>query len=123
MKDLGSRGVKTGDLCYHPVMSTASPVERPVLQVIIASTRTGRKGPAIARWFEEFARQHGKFEVVLVDLAELKLPKMEAVTIPLFNQYINDAGLFEAKDTHEKVGRELLDELCKWAVALKTIRV
>lgn len=104
-------------------MSTTSPVERPVLQVIIASTRTGRKGPAIARWFEEFARQHGKFEVVLVDLAELKLPKMEAVTIPFFNQYINDAGLFEAKDTHEKVGRELLDELCKWAVALKTIRV
>ena len=40
-----------------------------LLQVIIASTRPGRKGAAVGAWFEQRARQHGKFEIEIVDLA------------------------------------------------------
>lgn len=44
------------------------------LQVIICSTRPGRVGPAVARWFHKFAVSHGRFDVELVDLADFRLP-------------------------------------------------
>ncbi len=44
------------------------------LNIIIASTRPGRVGPSIARWFHASAMENGKFEPVLVDLAEVNLP-------------------------------------------------
>ena len=31
---------------------------RPVLQVIAASTRPGRRGIAVARWLQQYAHQH-----------------------------------------------------------------
>jgi NAD(P)H-dependent FMN reductase len=46
----------------------------PRLNIVIGSTRPGRVGPVIADWFADFAREHGKFEPVLVDLLEFKLP-------------------------------------------------
>lgn len=183
------------------------------LQVIVASTRPGRKGAAIAAWFEKFAREQGKFEVELVDLASFNLPifnepnhpvmqkyehehtrnwsakvaeadayvvvtpeynfapppslinafnylykewnykplgfvsygglsggmrsvqvakqlvtslKMmpivEAVSIPAFQEFLNEEGCFAAAEVHEKSARSLLDELFRWAVALKTMR-
>ena len=46
----------------------------PKLNVIIASTRPGRIGPVFAKWFVEFAREQGKFDPVLVDLADFNLP-------------------------------------------------
>lgn len=46
----------------------------PKLHVIVASTRPTRKGPVVARWFEGFAREHGGFEPVLVDIAAFDLP-------------------------------------------------
>ena len=53
------------------------------LQVIICSTRPGRVGPAVARWFERFAREHGRFAVALVDIAAFNLPVYdEALFIP-----------------------------------------
>jgi hypothetical protein len=42
-----------------------------LLQIVIVSTREGRKGDAVARWFETRARAHGAFDVELVDLAEV----------------------------------------------------
>jgi NAD(P)H-dependent FMN reductase len=49
----------------------------PRLNIIVGSTRPGRVGPSIARWFEGFAREHGGFEPVLVDLDEFRLPVYE----------------------------------------------
>jgi len=42
-----------------------------VLQLFLASTRPGRVGEPIASWIEQRAREHGGFEVELVDLRSL----------------------------------------------------
>jgi NAD(P)H-dependent FMN reductase len=47
------------------------------LNVIIASTRPGRVGAQVADWFVPIAREHGGFEVRVVDLAELNLPFLD----------------------------------------------
>ncbi|TPG46027.1 NADPH-dependent oxidoreductase [Roseomonas nepalensis] len=57
------------------------------LHVVVASTRPGRKGLAVARWFEDFARQHGDFDPVLVDLAEFDLPVYDEPEHPLTRRY------------------------------------
>jgi len=185
----------------------------PKLHILIASTRPGRVGPAVASWFHNYAVQHGKFDVELVDLADFHLPvydepihpmrqqyehehtmrwsasvdaadafvfvtpeynfgtppslvnaldflyrewnykpvafvsyggvsggirsvqmtkqivttlKMvpivEAVPIPFVAQYLDDTGVFTAIEAHEKSATVLLDELLRWAEALKTLR-
>jgi hypothetical protein len=38
------------------------------------SSTPGRIGPTVARWFHEFVKDHGKFDGVLVDLADFNLP-------------------------------------------------
>jgi len=60
---------------------------RPVLQIIIASTRPGRVGLPVARWFEGRARAHGRFEVEVVDLAEVALPFLDEPNHPRLRQY------------------------------------
>ncbi len=62
-------------------------MSRPVLQVIAASTRPGRKGVAVARWFRQQVEQHGVFEVELVDLAEVGLPAFDEPNHPRLQQY------------------------------------
>ncbi len=57
------------------------------LHVIVASTRPGRKGPAVARWFEDVARRHGGFEPVLVDLADFALPVFDEPKHPATRDY------------------------------------
>ncbi|NBE85319.1 NADPH-dependent FMN reductase [Micromonospora rubida] len=44
------------------------------LALIIGSTREGRFGPTVARWFLNQAKQRDDFEVDVVDLAEHELP-------------------------------------------------
>lgn len=63
---------------------------RPVLQVIIGSTRPGRIGPAFAHWFVDVAREHGAFEVELVDLAEVNLPIFDEPHHPRLGQYVHE---------------------------------
>jgi NAD(P)H-dependent FMN reductase len=183
------------------------------LEIIVASTRPGRAGPSIAAWFEDFARRHGKFDIELVDLAEVNLPLLdepahprlmnyqhehtkrwsatvasadayafvtpeynygapaplinaldfvfrewhykpacfvsyggqsggirsvqmmkpilttlkmmpipEAVAIPFFAQHRDADGRFTATDAHERAAADMLNELEKWAVALKALR-
>lgn len=183
------------------------------LSVVIASTRPGRVGPAVGKWFYEFAARQGTFDMELVDLAEMNLPLLdepvhprlkqyqhdhtkawsaqvdaadafvfvtpeynfgpppslinaldflyqewnykpvafvsyggvsgglravqmtkqivttlkmvpivEAVTIPFFTQFINDAGEFTANEVQEKSAAEMLAELLRWAEALKPLR-
>jgi len=183
------------------------------LKIIIASTRPGRKGPAIASWFNNIALQHKEFNVEVLDLATINLPfldepyhpmlqkyehqhtkdwsavingadayiivtseynygfpaplknaldflykewnykpvgfvsyggisggtraiqmlklvvtaqKMmplpEAVAIPFFMQYMDEQGKFNGDPKLEKSANDLLHELNKWGVALKTMR-
>jgi NAD(P)H-dependent FMN reductase len=62
----------------------------PKLHVIIASTRPGRVGPAIAKWFVEFAARHGMFDVEVLDLGEIDLPFLDEPAHPRLKQYQND---------------------------------
>jgi NAD(P)H-dependent FMN reductase len=59
----------------------------PHLQIFIVSTRPGRKGEAIARWFEQQARAHGTFEIEMVDLAEVNLPMLDEPEHPRLRKY------------------------------------
>ncbi|WP_069814337.1 NADPH-dependent FMN reductase [Streptomyces sp. TP-A0874] len=44
------------------------------LAVIVGSTRQGRLGPTVAKWFIERARVHGGLDTDVIDLAEAGLP-------------------------------------------------
>jgi NAD(P)H-dependent FMN reductase len=60
---------------------------KPKLHIIIASTRPGRIGPSIAQWFSDYTAEHGKFEPVLVDLAEFNLPVFNEPEHPMKQNY------------------------------------
>lgn len=57
------------------------------LQVIIVSTRDGRLGTAVAGWFNDYARTHAKFNVEMVDLAEVNLPMLDEPKHPRLQEY------------------------------------
>ena len=57
------------------------------LQTIICSTRPGRVGPSVAAWFNDFVKQHGKFEAVLIDLADFNLPVLNEPNHPVMQKY------------------------------------
>ena len=59
----------------------------PRLSIIIGSTRPGRAGLPIARWFTERARRHGAFDLDVVDLAELNLPLLDEPEHPRLRRY------------------------------------
>jgi NAD(P)H-dependent FMN reductase len=48
--------------------------ESPKLVILIGSVREGRFGPVVATWVAERARDHGVFEVDVVDLADADIP-------------------------------------------------
>ena len=60
---------------------------RSKLHIVICSTRPGRVGPTVARWFHEVALQHDQFDVDLVDLAEFNLPLFDEPKHPRLQQY------------------------------------
>jgi NAD(P)H-dependent FMN reductase len=64
-------------------------MDKPVLQVIVASTRPGRAGRAVADWVHGKAVASGLFEVELVDLAEVRLPFLDEPHHPRLKQYVN----------------------------------
>jgi NAD(P)H-dependent FMN reductase len=184
------------------------------LYVIVASTRPGRQGTSVGKWFDEVARKHAGFDVELIELAEVDLPLLdephhprlrkyehehtkrwsaridaadafvfvtpeynysappsllnaidyllhewtykpvgfvsyggvsaglrsvqmtkqtvtavgmvplkEAVSIPFSAQYVNsETGVFDPGEVQVKAGNTMLDELLKWATALKAMR-
>lgn len=57
------------------------------LKIIVASTREGRKGPAVAQWILEAAKAQGTFDVELLDLAVIGLPFMDEPEHPRFRKY------------------------------------
>jgi NAD(P)H-dependent FMN reductase len=44
------------------------------LVVVIGSVREGRFGPVVAEWVADRARDHGAFDVAVVDLADSEIP-------------------------------------------------
>ena len=63
---------------------------KPVLQVIICSTRPGRVGGAIGQWFIDVATTHGGFDVELVDLLVVNLPLYDEPQHPIHLQYLHE---------------------------------
>lgn len=59
----------------------------PRLHVVIASTRPGRLGGAVAEWFHGLAQQSGRFDAVLVDLMEAGLPVYDEPHHPRLRRY------------------------------------
>src|SRR6188508_177845 len=59
----------------------------PTLEIVVATTRPGRKGPAIAGWFHELARAHGAFDARIADLVEIGLPLLDEPAHPRLRQY------------------------------------
>lgn len=58
------------------------------LHVVLSSTRPGRVGATVARWFHGLAVEHGTFDPVeLVDLAEFNLPVYDEPRHPVLQQY------------------------------------
>lgn len=57
------------------------------LQIITASTRNGRSGHLVSSWFEGIARNHGGFELELIDLRDVDLPLMDEPVHPRFARY------------------------------------
>jgi NAD(P)H-dependent FMN reductase len=64
-------------------------VAKPVLRIIIGSTRPGRVGPAVAAWITRRAEEHGGFDVQVTDLAELNLPMFNEPNHPRLKQYVH----------------------------------
>jgi NAD(P)H-dependent FMN reductase len=57
------------------------------LHTIICSTRPGRVGASVATWFHGKAREHGRFDAALVDLADFNLPVFDEPHHPQLQKY------------------------------------
>jgi len=62
---------------------------KPILTIVIGSTRPGRVGPKFAAWFRSRAIDHDGFDVELVDLAQLNLPLLDEPSHPRLRQYVH----------------------------------
>ncbi|MGO4449344.1 NADPH-dependent FMN reductase [Phyllobacterium sp. TAF24] len=59
----------------------------PKLNIVQVSTRPGRAGSPVAKWFHDFVKQDGQFEPVLIDLADLNLPIFDEPNHPRAKKY------------------------------------
>ena len=57
------------------------------LSIVIGSTRPSRKGIALAEWIIGLAREHGNFNVKVLDLKEINLPFLDEQHHPRLKQY------------------------------------
>ena len=62
----------------------------PKLHTVICSTRPGRVGPSVARWFNDFALKHAGFAAELIDLADFNLPIYDEPVHPRMQQYAHE---------------------------------
>jgi len=60
------------------------------LQIIIGSVRPARVGLPVAGWIESVARGDDRFEVTLVDLAEVDLPFLDEPEQPHLGRYTHE---------------------------------
>lgn len=69
---------------------SAHDADRPVLQVVVGSTRPGRVALPVAQWVHERAAAHGGFTAELIDLAEVGLPLFDEPYHPRLRRYVHD---------------------------------
>ncbi len=69
------------------------------LDIVVASTRPGRAGSVIAKWFFEVAKEHAAFQTKLVELADVGLPLLDEPEHPRLGNY---------KNPHTKAWSELV---------------
>lgn len=62
-------------------------MSKPILQIVIASTRPGRVGPSVAEWFASRAVTDDRFAVEVIDLAEVNLPLLDEPNHPRLRRY------------------------------------
>jgi NAD(P)H-dependent FMN reductase len=77
-------------------------MSKPILAIVIGSTRPGRVGPKFAEWFRERAVAHGAFDVELIDLAEVNLPLLDEPNHPRLHKYVHQHTI-EWSQTVERV--------------------
>lgn len=65
-------------------------MSKPVLQIIICSTRPGRVGKPVGDWFAQVARDHDGFDVQVADLAEINLPFVDEPNHPRMQKYTHE---------------------------------
>jgi NAD(P)H-dependent FMN reductase len=65
----------------------------PRLGIILASTREGRLGTAVADWFLGLAQGHGRFSIDLIDLKQVNLPLLDEPHHPRLQKYQHDHTL------------------------------
>lgn len=62
-------------------------MSKPILQIVIASTRPGRVGSSVAEWFAPRAVTDDRFAVEVIDLAEVNLPLLDEPNHPRLRRY------------------------------------
>ncbi|MBK3574868.1 NAD(P)H-dependent oxidoreductase [Streptomyces sp. MBT65] len=62
----------------------------PKLHVVVGSTRPGRLGLPVGQWAAQAAKEHGGFDVELVDLAEIGLPLLDEPGHPRAGLYAHE---------------------------------
>lgn len=60
------------------------------LKIITSTVRPGRKGPLVANWITELAKQNDNFNVELLDLGVINLPMMNEPNHPVMKNYQHD---------------------------------
>lgn len=65
-------------------------MSKPVLQIIINSNKSKGNGPALAYWLMQHTEADGRFDVELVNIAELNLPYFDEPRPPSIGPYIKD---------------------------------
>ncbi len=83
----------------------------PRLAVVVGSTRPGRAALPLAEWIAQIARDHGGFDVELVDLADVDLPLFNEPRHPILRQYEYDytkrwSAIVDAADAFVMVSPE-----------------
>ena len=58
--------------------------EKHKLVIIVGSVREGRFGPVVASWVADQAREHGGFDIDVVDLADVEIPLSLPAVSPKF---------------------------------------
>ena len=59
------------------------------LMILVASTRPGRVGLAVAQWRRRRALAHGAFEADFADLAAINPPFLDEPSHPRLRQYVH----------------------------------
>jgi NAD(P)H-dependent FMN reductase len=75
--------------------------DKPLIKVILGSTRPGRFGEQPARWIMDLAKEHSEARFELVDLQEINLPFLDEPKPAMYGEYTHE---------HTKRWSKIIDE-------------